>query len=145
MGLSPAKQLIYIERERVGVMRDPDMGTMFGPMLMRWVPTSRSANICRIVEQGIWCQGYSEPTLARFAGLQTTAVLDGDHYVINGSKIWTRRATGPPHVLPGARHKDAKKQEGITFFVLDDIAARRASPCGRSSTSPTTKSLRRST
>src|SRR5215469_14206602 len=71
----------------------------------------------------IWCQGYSEPNAGSdLAGLQTTAVLDGDHWVINGSKIWTSSGHWADHMFFLARtDKSAKKQEGITFFVLDDI------------------------
>ncbi|MDQ8730822.1 acyl-CoA dehydrogenase [Bradyrhizobium sp. LHD-71] len=125
MGLSPAKQIIYIEeRERVGVMRDPDMGiVMFGPMLMRWGSDEQKQKyLPRIVaNEDIWCQGYSEPNAGSdLASLQTTAVLDGDHYVINGSKIWTSSGHWADHMFLLARtDKDAKKQEGITFFVLD--------------------------
>ncbi len=127
MGLSPAKQLIYIEeRERVGVMRDPDMGiVMFGPMLMRWgTEEQKRKYLPSIVEQkDIWCQGYSEPNAGSdLAGLQTTAVLEGDHWVVNGSKIWTSSGHWADHMFFLARtDKTAKKQEGITFFVLDDI------------------------
>jgi alkylation response protein AidB-like acyl-CoA dehydrogenase len=127
MGLSPAKQLIYIEeRERVGVMRDPDMGiVMFGPMLMRWGSEEQKRKyLPRIVtNEHIWCQGYSEPNAGSdLAGLQTAAVLDGDHWVINGSKIWTSSGHWADHMFFLARtDKNAKKQEGITFFVLDDI------------------------
>ena len=125
MGLSPAKQIIFIEeRERVGVMRDPDMGVvMFGPMLMRWGSEEQKQKyLPRIVaNEDIWCQGYSEPNAGSdLAGLQTTAVLDGDHWVINGSKIWTSSGHWADHMFLLARtDKDAKKQEGITFFVLD--------------------------
>ncbi len=125
MGLSPAKQIIYIEeRERVGVMRDPDMGiVMFGPMLMRWgTEQQKQKYLPRIVaNEDIWCQGYSEPNAGSdLASLQTTAVLDGDHWVINGSKIWTSSAPSADHMFFLARtDKEAKKQEGITFFILD--------------------------
>jgi alkylation response protein AidB-like acyl-CoA dehydrogenase len=125
MGLSPAKQIIYIEeRERVGVMRDPDMGiVMFGPMLMRWGTEAQKQEYLPpiIANEHIWCQGYSEPNAGSdLASLQTTAVLDGDHWVINGSKIWTSSAPSADHMFFLARtDKEAKKQEGITFFILD--------------------------
>ncbi|WP_204314605.1 acyl-CoA dehydrogenase family protein, partial [Stenotrophomonas maltophilia] len=61
MGLSPAKQIIYIEeRERVGVMRNPDMGiVMFGPTLMRWgTEEQKQKYLPRIISNDdIWCQG----------------------------------------------------------------------------------------
>jgi alkylation response protein AidB-like acyl-CoA dehydrogenase len=125
MGLSPAKQIIYIEeRERVGVMRDPDMGiVMFGPTLMRWgTEAQKQEYLPRIVaNEHIWCQGYSEPNAGSdLASLQTTAVLDGDHWVINGSKIWTTSGHWADHMFLLARtDKNAKKQEGITFFVTE--------------------------
>ena len=108
MGLSPAKQIIYIEeRERVGVMRDPDMGiVMFGPMLMRWgTEEQKQTYLPRIVaNEDIWCQGYSEPNAGSdLASLQTTAVLDGDHWVINGSKIWTSSGHWADHMFLLAR------------------------------------------
>jgi alkylation response protein AidB-like acyl-CoA dehydrogenase len=127
MGLSPSKQIIYIEeRERVGVMRDPDMGiVMFGPTLMRWgTEEQKQKYLPRIIaNEHIWCQGYSEPNAGSdLASLQTSAVLDGDDYVINGSKIWTTSGHWANHMFFLARtDKDAKKQEGITFFVLDDM------------------------
>ena len=117
MGLSPAKQIIYIEeRERVGVMRDPDMGiVMFGPMLMRWgTEEQKQKYLPRIVaNEDIWCQGYSEPNAGSdLASLQTTAVLDGDHWVINGSKIWTSSgALGRPHV-PARAHRQGREEAG---------------------------------
>jgi alkylation response protein AidB-like acyl-CoA dehydrogenase len=125
MGLSPAKQIIYIEeRERVGVMRDPDMGiVMFGPTLMRWgTEAQKQEYLPRIVaNEHIWCQGYSEPNAGSdLASLQTTAVLDGDHWVINGSKIWTTSGHWADHMFLLARtDKSAKKQKGITFFVTE--------------------------
>ena len=105
-------------------MRDPDMGiVMFGPMLMRWgTDEQKKKYLPRIVDQkDIWCQGYSEPNAGSdLAGLQTSAVLEGDHYVINGSKIWTSSGHWADHMFFLARtDKNAKKQEGITFFVLD--------------------------
>ncbi len=125
MGLSPAKQIIFIEeKERVGVMRHPDMGVvMFGPMLMQWgTQGQKQRYLPRIVaNEEVWCQGYSEPNAGSdLASLQTTAVLDGDHYVVNGSKIWSTSGHWADHMFFLARtDKEAKKQEGITFFVMD--------------------------
>ena len=117
MGLSPAKQIIYIEeRERVGVMRDPDMGiVMFGPMLMRWgTEEQKQKYLPRIVaNEDIWCQGYSEPNAGSdLASLQTTAVLDGDHWVINGSKIWTSSGHWADHMFLLARTEQGREEAG---------------------------------
>jgi len=68
-----------------------------------------------------WCQGYSEPGAGSdLAGLQTRAVLDGDEYVINGSKIWTTSAHLADWIFCLVRtDPDASKHEGISFLLFD--------------------------
>ncbi len=68
-----------------------------------------------------WCQGYSEPNAGSdLAGLTTSAVLDGDHYVVNGTKMWTTEAhwADMMHCLVRT-DKSGKKQQGITFLLID--------------------------
>ena len=68
-----------------------------------------------------WCQGYSEPNAGSdLAALTTSATLDGDHYVINGTKMWTTEAhwADMMHCLVRT-DKSGKKQQGITFLLVD--------------------------
>ena len=68
-----------------------------------------------------WCQGYSEPgSGSDLASLRTKAVLNGDHYVVNGQKTWTSLAQHANLMFCLTRTDDSgKRQEGITFLLID--------------------------
>lgn len=68
----------------------------------------------------VWCQGYSEPGAGSdLAALRTSAVLDGDHWVINGSKIWTSTAHMADWIFCLVRTEpDAPKHRGISFLLF---------------------------
>lgn len=126
MGLSPSKLLIYFEEtERAGVGRMPDQGiTMVGPTLIRFGNDAQRAHYLPKIIAGdaTWCQGYSEPNAGSdLASLRTEAVLDGNDYVINGSKIWTSMAHDATniYVLVRTDKQAKKKQEGISFLLVD--------------------------
>jgi hypothetical protein len=125
MGLDPGKLIIYFEEtERAGIGRMPDQGlTMVGPTLIRFGNDAQRAKFLPPIIAGehVWCQGYSEPNAGSdLASLQTSAVLEGDEFVINGSKIWTSMAHDASHIYVLARtDRQAKKQEGISFLLVD--------------------------
>jgi alkylation response protein AidB-like acyl-CoA dehydrogenase len=98
-----------------------------GPMIIAWGTEEQKArwlpSILDATEH--WCQGFSEPDAGNdLANLRTTAIRDGDDYVVNGQKIWISTAhlakwglfllrTDPTAIERGAKH------EGITAFILD--------------------------
>lgn len=75
-----------------------------------------------ILESNVWwCQGYSEPGAGSdLANVRTKAVLDGDHYVVNGQKTWTTMAQWADWIFCLVRtDSSGKPQEGISFLLID--------------------------
>ncbi len=68
-----------------------------------------------------WCQGYSEPgSGSDLASVKTRAVLEGDHYIVNGQKTWTTLAQYADWIFCLVRtDPNAKQQEGISFLLID--------------------------
>ena len=68
-----------------------------------------------------WCQGYSEPGAGSdLASLKTTAVKEGDHYVVNGQKTWTTLGQHADWIFCLVRtSKEGKPQQGISFLLID--------------------------
>jgi alkylation response protein AidB-like acyl-CoA dehydrogenase len=125
LGLSPSKLIILTEEyERHGVARTNDHGiVMLGPLVIKYGTEEQKRRFLPKILTGehIWCQGYSEPNAGSdLAALRTEAVLDGDHYVVNGQKIWTTLAMDANWIFLLVRtDKNAKKQEGISFLLVD--------------------------
>jgi alkylation response protein AidB-like acyl-CoA dehydrogenase len=115
-------------RQEIGARRLPapliGFGlTMIGPTLLRFGSEEQKREhlpkICR--GEIRWCQGYSEPGAGSdLAALQTQAQDDGDHFIIDGTKVWTSYADQSDWIFALVRtDPEAKKQEGITFLLID--------------------------
>ena len=122
---SPMMNLIFAEvmayRRAPGNDR---FGTrMLGPTLMyHGSEEQKQKYLPDIAKGGIqWCQGYSEPnTGSDLASLQTFAEIDGDDFVINGSKIWTSFAHRADMMFMLVRtDREAERHSGISFLLAD--------------------------
>lgn len=90
--------------------------------LIEWGTEEQKAkHLPAILAGEIWCQGFSEPGAGSdLANLQTRAELQGDHYIVNGQKIWSTLAHYADYCLLLVR-TDSKgaKQAGITYLLMD--------------------------
>ena len=96
---------------------------MLGPILMQYgTEEQKEYYLPRILSgEDIWCQGYSEPGAGSdLASLNTGAKRDGDHYVVNGSKIWTSFAHRANKIFCLVRtSSEGRPQAGISFLLAD--------------------------
>ncbi|MDI3393491.1 acyl-CoA dehydrogenase family protein [Pseudomonas sp. V98_8] len=96
---------------------------MLGPVLNSFATPEQKAEHLPAVFNGerLWCQGFSEPGAGSdLASLRTRAERDGDHYVVNGQKIWTSYAHDADWIFLLVRtNTDVKKQAGISFLLVD--------------------------
>jgi alkylation response protein AidB-like acyl-CoA dehydrogenase len=96
---------------------------MLGPALLKYGNDELKKEHLPKIAAGLirWCQGYSEPNSGSdLASLQTRAESDGDHYVINGQKIWTSYANYADWIFCLVRTDGAaKKHDGISFILFD--------------------------
>lgn len=104
-------------------MQSPFGITMVGPVIYTFGTDAQKAEHLPAIIDGsrLWCQGYSEPgSGSDLASLRTTAVRDGDHYIVNGQKIWTTQAHWADWIFCLVRTStDGKPQEGISFLLID--------------------------
>jgi alkylation response protein AidB-like acyl-CoA dehydrogenase len=124
-GLGQAEaRVLQEEMHRIGATNPMSgMGTsMFGPTLLEYgTEDQKQRHIPRIVKGEVrWCQGYSEPGAGSdLASLQTKCEDAGDHWVINGQKIWTSGAHLADWCFCLVRTDPSKKHEGISFVLID--------------------------
>jgi len=96
--------------------------SMLGPALLKYGTEAQKLEHLPPIARGEirWCQGYSEPNAGSdLAGLQTSAVPDGDDYIVNGQKVWTSYADKADWIFCLVRTSKESKQGGISFLLFD--------------------------
>ena len=124
-GWSAVQQYIFKEEMHTAPAPEPLSFNvnMIGPTLIAFGTDEQKRHFLpKISSLEYWfCQGFSEPgSGSDLASLRTTAVRDGDHYVLNGQKLWTSTAHHADWCFMLVRTDPAaKKQEGITYLLMD--------------------------
>ncbi|MCW2916807.1 MAG: putative acyl-CoA dehydrogenase [Actinomycetia bacterium] len=126
LGATPTEQLIFLEE--TARARAPYVGANFvgllhaGPtLIVEGSEAQRGRHLAGILRgDQVWCQGFSEPDAGSdLAALRTTAVRDGDTYVVNGRKIWTSHAEVSDYCeLLVRTDPDAPRHAGISWLIL---------------------------
>src|SRR3954463_6150280 len=118
----------YLFEEELGYAGAPPIipfgVTMCAAVLLRFGTEAQKKRFLPRIYNGddFWCQGYSEPgSGSDLASLKTKAVPQGDHYVVNGQKIWTTLAHYADWIFCLVRTDPTleKRQEGISFLLID--------------------------
>ena len=126
LGLPPTYQGIYLEEMarhdapgHIGVI---GLG-MAGPTILAWGSPEQKQRYLRPLLSGeeVWCQGFSEPGAGSdLAGARTSAVLDGDEWVVNGQKVWSSYAhLANWCILVVRTDPDAERHRGLSYLLVD--------------------------
>ncbi len=124
-GMSPAQAKIWREENaRIGAR--PPLSSfgiwMLGPALLKFGTEEQKRHYLGEIARGEirWCQGYSEPgSGSDLVSLQTFGEDKGDHWVVNGQKIWTSYADKADWIFCLVRTDKANKYQGISFLLFD--------------------------
>ena len=124
-GMSPAEAKIWREEmHRIGAR--PPLSSfgiwMLGPALLKFGTEEQKVHYLGQVARGEirWCQGYSEPgSGSDLVSLQTYGEDKGDHWLVNGQKIWTSYADKADWIFCLVRTDKANKYQGISFLLFD--------------------------
>ena len=125
-GASIVQQTIFVE-EMARASAPPLINvlglSLLGPTLIAFgTPEQKKRFLANILTADeIWCQGYSEPNAGSdLAALRTEAVLNGDHFIVNGQKTWTSFGHHADFCFAVVRtDPDAPKHKGLTYMLID--------------------------
>ena len=124
-GLSLIQGVVLAEefsRAKAPMRADFFGDTLVGPTILQWGTEEEKKELLPQILTGRarWCQGFSEPDSGSdLASLKTTAVLDGDEWIVTGQKVWTTQAQFADYCFLLARtDPDVKKQAGISYLLV---------------------------
>ena len=124
-GLSPAQGKIF-RQEMAAINARPPLSSfgiwMLGPALLHFGTEGQKQRFLNEIARGEirWCQGYSEPgSGSDLVSMQTYGEDKGDHWIVNGQKIWTSYADEADWIFCLVRTDKENKYQGITFMLFD--------------------------
>jgi len=125
-GLSRAEKDVIVSEMKVLGIRPPLFSygiTMLGPALLKYGTAGQKRMHLNAIAEGRvrWCQGYSEPGAGSdLASLKTRCEDKGDHWLLNGQKIWTSKADESDWMFALVRtSNEDRKHDGISFVLID--------------------------
>ncbi len=127
-GKEASPLLSAIFHEEMGYRGSPGIDNqgvgMIGPLIIHFGTAEQKQKHLPPIARGeiFWCEGFSEPESGSdLASVQTVAVEKGDHFVINGQKLWTSGSTVCDwcHMLARTELDVPKKHQGLTYFLVD--------------------------
>lgn len=124
-GLTPPEAKI-LRQEMQAISARPPLSSfgiwMLGPALLKFGTEGQKKHFLNQIARGEirWCQGYSEPgSGSDLVSMQTFGEDKGDHWVVNGQKIWTSYADKADWIFCLVRTDKENKYQGITFMLYD--------------------------